>query len=612
MTNPHLQVAKLLFPFDFKTGQEKCLTELTINPYNLWQAQTGFGKTLLSLCATFPYFLNPHHPLKQIIVFVRTKTQIFRFFEDIKKITDQYLLQRATIDALLGSHTYFQAVDLTNPFFALPLISKKDLCVQNFPEDEPKVDCRASKCPLFKQPGPTDHELRELKKILFTQVPQSSNQVVKILSDLTKSSKCPYYIIRDLLPKANLVVTTQAWLYEPLWSIIEKMFFTHPSQTSIIVDEVHNLKALTIKKISQEVITSFPQKQFPVLSSLLMDVFGDQLQTSSHKWFSKPAQLKKLTQQISQELASLTKSDPAYVTLQDLQAFLDKPGDHWFIEQEKQELGHINFTPTTAQGKFLQTSKITLMSGTIHPPQVFALLFELQKFNIIAMPIQKRMVAQTVFGSNMLTSKLENRSDQLYFFLFRIICELHSLNTIGHTFVFNPSNEFKEKMFQLLTDQNDEKHFTIRMEQDSKYNQQLIDELKQKDNYIVLATLNGSFNEGIEVKDPVTRKSKINLIIITGMPIQPPSIENYIIDRVYLQKYGRELAEYVRNLLPINQILTQTVGRGVRGEEDSCWVVCTDKRIMRYNIWDQYGVVNNSRDFDLLKQGLVHYFAEVY
>ena len=167
-------------------------------------------------------------------------------------------------------------------------------------------------------------------------------------------------------------------------------------------------------------------------------------------------------------------------------------------------------------------------------------------------------------------------------------------------------------MYQLLMETNQTTNFSIRMEQDSKYNQQLIDELKKENNCLVLANLNGSFNEGIEVKDPVTRKSKINLIIITGMPIQPPSIENYIIDTVFLQRYGPELADYTRNLLPINQILTQTVGRGVRGEQDTCWVVCTDYRIMKYNIWEDYSIIHNSKDFELLKIGLKHYFQEIY
>ena len=96
------------------------------------------------------------------------------------------------------------------------------------------------------------------------------------------------------------------------------------------------------------------------------------------------------------------------------------------------------------------------------------------------------------------------------------------------------------------------------------------------------------------------------------MPIQPPSIENYIIDTVFLQCYGPELADQSRILLPINQIFTQTVGRGVRGEKDTCWVVCTDYRIMKYNIWEDYGVVHNTNDFELLKAGLKHYFREIY
>ena len=165
--NIHLQIANLLFPFDFKTGQEECLTQLTTHPYNLWQAQTGFGKTLLSLCATLPYFLDPNHPIKQITVFVRTKTQIFRFFDDVKKIADSYLSQRETIDSLLGINPYLQQIDSSNPFFAIPLISKKDLCSINSDEDIKKIDCRLVKCPLFRQPGLSDAELSKIKKNFF-------------------------------------------------------------------------------------------------------------------------------------------------------------------------------------------------------------------------------------------------------------------------------------------------------------------------------------------------------------------------------------------------------------------------------------------------------------
>ena len=614
MSDVHLQIAKMLFPFDFKTGQEECLTQLTTHPYNLWQAQTGFGKTLLSLCATLPYFLDPNHPVKQITVFVRTKTQIFRFFDDVKKIADSYLIHREEINSLLGINPYFQHINTSNPFFAIPLISKKDLCTQNSDDEVKKIDCRQLKCPLFKQPGLNGSELASIKKKFLEEAPQSSISVSTIFSSITKGKKCPYYIIRELLTKSDIIVTTQAWLYEPLRGIIEELFFSNPKRTAIIIDETHNLKSLFIKKVSYEFLNPFlTQERFSNLKNALTQSFGSHIQqTTSHHWFSKPENLSILLDKVSQILASINKKDPDYMLVKELQSFLHDAGDFWFTEIEKQELGHINFTPTTAQGNFLKTSKITLMSGTIHPPQVFAMLFELTEFNIIAMPIQKRKVAQTLFGSEVLTSKLENRADRLYFSLLRIILELHSLNTKGHTFVFNPSNEFKEKMYQLLTEHNGDTQFTIRMEQDSKYNQQLIDELKKENNCLVLANLNGSFNEGIEVKDPVTKKSKINLIIITGMPIQPPSIENYVIDQVYLRKYGQKLADYVRNLLPINQILMQTVGRGVRGEQDSCWVVCTDHRIMRYNLWENYGVVRNIREYGLLKTGLKAYFEEVY
>jgi Rad3-related DNA helicase len=222
MSLTHLKIAKMLFPFDFKAGQEQCLESLTTNPHNLWQAQTGFGKTLLSLCATIPYLLDPQHPLKQIIVFVRTKTQIFRFFEDVKKVSDQFMIQKSKIHTIFNINPYLQQIDTSNPFFTLPLVSKMDLCILDHDEEDKKIDCRTLECSLFGQKGPSFSEMKRIKTKFLTQPPQSSQHIISHLTEICSKSKCPYYTIRHLLDKASIVVTTQAWLYEPLRNYIEK------------------------------------------------------------------------------------------------------------------------------------------------------------------------------------------------------------------------------------------------------------------------------------------------------------------------------------------------------------------------------------------------------
>lgn len=614
MSDSHVAVAKLLFPFDFKTGQEACLEQLTVHPFNLWQAQTGFGKTLLSLCATLPYLLDPVQPISRIVVFVRTKTQIFRFFEDVKTIAERYLAKQLDIHSLLNCNPYFSLLDPANPFFAIPLVSKSDLCIHTSTITSTRVNCKEFLCPLFTHQELSAHDRARVKKFFFASVPLSSQDIIAGCQTLFNGSKCPYYTMRSFIPSAPLVVTTQAWLYGPLRTKIEDWFFSSSDQTAIIVDETHNLKAFSVKKLPREFLTAFMTDQKLLTLRLeLTRAFFSEVQPDRNGGFAPPANLAKLQTVIADLLPQLKRTkDPDYVRVRTLQEFLHEPGSIWFTEKFKKELGHINVAPTTIRGNFLKVRKIILMSGTIYPPQIYALLFQLARFNIIALKAQQRLVYKAVFRTPSFSAKLTNRSPKLYHYIAFTIRKLHLLNTKGHTFVFNPSNDFKLHIFESLTNLDPDHQLTLRMEQDSKYNQRLIDELKTQPNALVLATLNGSFSEGIEVKDPVTKKSKINLIIITGMPLQPPSLENYFLDGYFLKKYGLKIADFMRNFLPINQILTQTVGRGVRGEQDSCWVVCTDHRIMRYNIWDEYGVVKNEHDLDLLCHDLTRYFDHVY
>ncbi len=76
---------------------------------------------------------------------------------------------------------YLQQIDPSNPFFAILLISKKDLCSINSDEEVKKIDCRHLKCTLFKQSGLSDAELSSIKKKFFASAPQSSAQILSIL-----------------------------------------------------------------------------------------------------------------------------------------------------------------------------------------------------------------------------------------------------------------------------------------------------------------------------------------------------------------------------------------------------------------------------------------------
>ena len=70
-----------LFPYDFLYNQSEILDSLTNNPKVMLQASTGYGKTVLSLVSMLYHLLNPNPSIDRIVIFIRTKTQIFRFLD---------------------------------------------------------------------------------------------------------------------------------------------------------------------------------------------------------------------------------------------------------------------------------------------------------------------------------------------------------------------------------------------------------------------------------------------------------------------------------------------------------------------------------------------------
>jgi hypothetical protein len=166
---------------------------------------------------------------------------------------------------------------------------------------------------------------------------------------------------------------------------------SRPSQTAIIVDETHNLKAVTIKKIPREIISSFIyDNKLLTLKYELSKAFFPFIQPDCMRGFEKPANLEKIQLVISDLLPKLKKEhDPDYSKVKKIQQFLLEPGTIWFTEKDKLELGHINLDPTTVKGNFLHVSRIILMSGTIFPPQIYTLLFQLKTFKILSLIILK-------------------------------------------------------------------------------------------------------------------------------------------------------------------------------------------------------------------------------
>ncbi|UCD92956.1 MAG: hypothetical protein JSV43_03315 [Methanobacteriota archaeon] len=89
----------------------------------------------------------------------------------------------------------------------------------------------------------------------------------------------------------------------------------------------------------------------------------------------------------------------------------------------------------------------------------------------------------------------------------------------------------------------------------------------------MMAVLGGSLSEGVDFKNNL-----LHSVVIAGVPISPPSIENKALMDYYSEKFGREKGfEYSFIYPAINKVL-QAAGRCIRSEKDKAVIFLMDQR----------------------------------
>src|SRR3972149_3070366 len=227
-----------LFPYGFKASQEEMLQTLSDTSYVLWHAPTGYGKTVVAVVALLRHLLGPQNRLDKIIIFVRMKTQIFRILDECYKISSHYF---QNYEEFAGSPPDRQAYP--PELLALPLIGKDELCIYPGIRPSKTVDCVSLECELYKAALPQGTAHKELVLSYFLQDLKSTKDIKDFFMVETPNC-CPYYVLRSMLLKSHILVTTHTWLLRPeLATILHDELNLNSARTAIIIDEVHNFRA---------------------------------------------------------------------------------------------------------------------------------------------------------------------------------------------------------------------------------------------------------------------------------------------------------------------------------------------------------------------------------
>jgi DNA excision repair protein ERCC-2 len=97
--------------------------------------------------------------------------------------------------------------------------------------------------------------------------------------------------------------------------------------------------------------------------------------------------------------------------------------------------------------------------------------------------------------------------------------------------------------------------------------------LRQDRPSLLMATISGSFGEGVDFPDNL-----LSAVAIVGFPLSPPSIESDEMVRRLAKRYGQSKAlMYVKTYPAVTKVL-QAAGRAIRSETDRASIVLMDER----------------------------------
>jgi DNA excision repair protein ERCC-2 len=146
----------------------------------------------------------------------------------------------------------------------------------------------------------------------------------------------------------------------------------------------------------------------------------------------------------------------------------------------------------------------------------------------------------------------------------------------GNVAVYFPSYDF---LRQVLSKMDNRRSKTILEEKSnlSKEEKNALVEglitLKTKGGAILMAVLGGSLSEGVDFKDNL-----LHSVVVAGLPLSPPTIENEALKNYYSDKFGRQKGFDYSFVFPaINKVL-QAAGRSIRSEKDKAIIFLMDSR----------------------------------
>ncbi|MCQ5376156.1 MAG: ATP-dependent DNA helicase [Methanomassiliicoccales archaeon] len=556
-----------LFPFNkVRKGQDLFLEharECTRHGIHLFaHAPTGLGKTAVSIAAALEHTLQSEGTL---FFLTARQSQHAAAIETAKMIHDREEIR------------------------VVDVIAQEDMCLA---KREKRLQCKNNDACFFSKEIPKEIVDRILTRPLHVQ---------ELIRLCLKEGVCPYFAATHAMAGSNLVVCDYnhffAFNSRPILDKIGKKI----SESVIIIDEGHNLPRrivenhtgmLTMHSI-QRALNSKSLRKFREDIDILRIAFLKVLSAHSDKERVNTKELddmlitnactdtEGLAREISEELEpyELLK----HQNLIDFLSMWHRFGNSSirYVDRSSKSIIVRLIDPSLISRPIFDSAHcVIVMSGTLYPPDMFADLLGVEKRCACRrypspFPTNNRLI----LSIPQVSSKYIMRSQTTYSAMAKIIMDISDV-VQGNVLCFFTSYDFLNEVRSRIGPMKARRHILIERKGYTKSQKEaMIIELKRSRHCLLLATIGGSFSEGVDFKDNI-----ISCVIIAGFPMNPPSIENDAIKQRFEKKIGKRRAELYFDIYPAISKVLQAAGRAIRSENDRAVIALLDQRYSDHNI----------------------------
>ena len=230
---------------------------------------------------------------------------------------------------------------------------------------------------------------------------------------------------------------------------------------------------------------------------------------------------------------------------------------------------------------FDQVHGSILMSGTLHPPEMYADLLGIERarrvLGVYGSPFPPEN--RPVFVSSKVTTSYGTRGPSMYAAIAReIACAIRAVP--GNVAAFFPSYELLREVLGKLRPLVSDRHFLPeRPEWTAADRLRALEAMRslrdRGTRALLLAVLGGSLSEGVDYPENLLRA-----VVVVGLPLSPPNVEADALKAYYVKRFGPAKGYDYAVVYPAVGRILQAAGRCIRSERDRAAVVVLESRVL--------------------------------